>query len=782
MPDGFVLDCYSDPSRGEMVVWLKTASGAVRLAEPFTPVVYARSRSTAALRDLADALTLVRGVGATDVTEALCGLEDEPSSVLRIPVTDHRMVLRVAQMVDTRGDYRDFEVFDADLRMSHRYFLAKGLWPLAKVRAWVAGRYRLLEDSKWATGYERPPLALLGVGAETATARGELPTDGSRVARAWVEEPGGERAMFESSDEERVLQALFEEVQRRDPDVVLTNGGDTFFLPHLHARAAALGMEFYLGRERDPAKPRKAGKGYFSYGKIKYQAPAYALHGRVHVDATTSFFWSEAGLHGLVDLARVSSVPMQDIARLGAGTALTAIQIDLGASQGRLIPWKKNVPEAFKTARGLLLADRGGYIFEPRVGLHEDVEELDFASMYPNLMVNHNISPETVCCPCCRPDELPERHVTPQVGTWTCARRRGFIPTYIEPIIARREHHKRMRKLEPDARARHQEICDVYKWLLVTSFGYQGYKNAKFGRIECHEAISAWGRETLLSASEIARDHGFEFVHGIVDSLWIKRLVRGADALALGEAVSRELGIRFEHQGRYKWIVFLPTRAHPAAHGAPAIGALNRYYGCFDAPPDKPSRSQAGQPIDYLAGGALKVRGVELRQHSTPRVLREIQETYLRVVARADDAAGFLALLPAAVEATRPVLSRILDGACPPEDLVLTNAVSKEADGYSAVTLASAALRQLASRGVHVAAGDLVRYVVTDAASRDPERKVVEARLMRGDEAYDREAYARLALRAVASLTLPFGLDEEALARRLLEGGQTTLDRYRGAA
>lgn len=778
MPDGFVLDCYSDPLRGEMVVWLKTEEGAVRLAERFTPVVHARSRSPAALADLAEALALVRGVGRCERVEALCGLEDEPSPVLRIPVTDHRMVLRVAQMVDARGDYRDFEVFDADLRMSHRYFLAKGLWPLAQVRAWTAGRYRLLEASKWATDYEAPPLSLLEVGAQTATPRGELPTAGSRFARAWVGEPGGERVVVESADEERVLRGLFEEVQRRDPDVVLTQGGDTFLLPHLQARAAALGVPFYLGREPDPAKPRKAAKSYFSYGKIKYQAAAYALHGRIHVDKATSFFWSQAGMHGLVDLARLSNVPLQDIARLGAGTALTAIQIDLAASQGRLVPWKKNVPEAFKTARELLLADRGGYIFEPRVGLHENVDELDFASMYPNLMVNHNISPETINCACCSPEALPFWNVTPQVGTWTCARRRGFIPTYLEPVVARREHFKRMRKVDPAGRARYQEICDVYKWLLVTSFGYQGYKNAKFGRIECHEAISAWGRETLLSANEIARDHGFEFVHGIVDSLWIRRLVPGADPLALGDAVSRELGIRFEHQGRYKWIVFLPTRSHPAVGDVTAVGALNRYYGCFETPPDKPSRSQPSQPVDYLAGGAMKVRGVEMRQHSSPRVLQEAQERFLQVVARADDAAGFLALLPEAVEATRPVLARVLGGACRLEELVFTNTVSKDADGYSVVTCAGAAAKQLAKRGMRVAPGDSVRYVVTDAASRDPERKVVETRILRGDEAYDRDEYARAVLRAVASLTLPFGLDEEALARRFLHGGQTRIERF----
>jgi DNA polymerase elongation subunit (family B) len=34
----------------------------------------------------------------------------------------------------------------------------------------------------------------------------------------------------------------------------------------------------------------------------------------------------------------------------------------------------------------LLAADRGGLIFEPEIGVHENVAEFDFVSLYPNIM------------------------------------------------------------------------------------------------------------------------------------------------------------------------------------------------------------------------------------------------------------------------------------------------------------------------------------------------------------------------------------------------------------
>ena len=59
------------------------------------------------------------------------------------------------------------------------------------------------------------------------------------------------------------------------------------------------------------------------------------------------------------------------------------------------------------------------------------------------------------------------------------------------------------------------------KWLLVCCFGYTGYKNARFGKIEAHEAINAVARETLLVAKEIAETDGFELIHALVDSLYV---------------------------------------------------------------------------------------------------------------------------------------------------------------------------------------------------------------------------------------------------------------------
>src|SRR5437879_13715460 len=95
------------------------------------------------------------------------------------------------------------------------------------------------------------------------------------------------------------------------------------------------------------------------------------------------------------------------------------MQTNLAYQDGCLVVWKKNRPEDFKDAENLLRGDRGGFTFEPEVGVHEGLYELDFSSLYPSIMVKYNISAETLDCACCPADGLP----VPELRYHLCTRR-----------------------------------------------------------------------------------------------------------------------------------------------------------------------------------------------------------------------------------------------------------------------------------------------------------------------------------------------------------------------
>ena len=104
----------------------------------------------------------------------------------------------------------------------------------------------------------------------------------------------------------------------------------------------------------------------------------------------------------------------------------------------------------------MLVGDRGGFVFEPRVGAHDHIGEVDFSSMYLVLMAKNNISAETVLCKCC-PDS-PRR--IPELNYPICTRRKGIVPKTLELVVSKRLFYKRMK-----TEAETVELREIYDTL-----------------------------------------------------------------------------------------------------------------------------------------------------------------------------------------------------------------------------------------------------------------------------------------------------------------------------
>jgi DNA polymerase elongation subunit (family B) len=66
--------------------------------------------------------------------------------------------------------------------------------------------------------------------------------------------------------------------------------------------------------------------------------------------------------------------------------------------RGFVIPSRGSNNEHIRTLEQIVSGDKGGMIISPQIGLHDDVLALDYDSEYANLIVNHNLSYETVGC------------------------------------------------------------------------------------------------------------------------------------------------------------------------------------------------------------------------------------------------------------------------------------------------------------------------------------------------------------------------------------------------
>lgn len=447
-----------------------------------------------------------------------------------------------------------------------------------------------------------------------------------------------------------VTEDLFGQIQAIDPDVILMSHADTWLVKLRNfSRDAGLVMPFSRsGRYR-----QMNSRSYWSYGRVEHKEAALIPDGRVLIDTDQSFVYREGGLPGVFMASRLSGLPPNLSSRFTPGTLISSYETYEAVKRGIVVPFRKSDVEISRKYDCLRAADRGGMMFQPVPGIYENVDELDFTSMYPSIIVKYNLSPETL--------EHQEQE--------------GFLPLVLAPVVNLRRETKYKKTTDP----RYAGIDAMLKWMLVTCFGYTGYKNARFGRIEVHEAITARSRENLLQTKDLAESMGFTVLHGIVDCLW----VQGTPIELLQEKTGKATGLSVDAE-HFDWIVFLPLND--------GSGAYNRYYG-------------------RRADGSMKVRGIAARRHDAPDYIRSMQQEMLEAMRSARTTGELQSIRSAVSRIYRKALQNLPHA--DPKTLVLSRRISRTT--YTRRCLEGAAVLAYREDGLEIAPGMMVRYIVRDA-------------------------------------------------------------------
>jgi DNA polymerase elongation subunit (family B) len=714
-----------------MTVWIKTRNGGcVKVIDAWRPFFYVSAPSERDLHRLTRHLS-DQPVSYEYAHKILSLDSSESSRVLKVTVSDAADLRLLAGRIWRLGGYSRYRLWNVDIPPVQMYFYDRGLFPLAYVEARVGKEvtWRIM-DSAERMEYQIPPLS---------TAYLKVKVEGNPAVRGFedpigeirLEFPGDETVIIDSPGEDGKIISLVRIIREKDPDIIVTENGDSFLFTYLARRALKRGVlqELILGREKVPLSvQQRAGNTYFSYGRVYYRPAPQRLLGRLHIDAENSCLYGGYGLEGLIEIARTCRIPLHEASRASIGTCMSSAQLHQAVKDGFLVPWKKSEPENFKTAMDLLIADRGGFYFEPKIGIHDNVGEIDFSSMYPMLMMKKNISPETIACRCCR----DSRNRVPELGYNICERRVGIVPKVLRLMLRKRFYYKAMReKAEtPEERRMYDRRQAAYKIILCTCFGYLGYRNARFGKVDAHIAACAFARKTLLETARLAEGRGFEIVHGIVDSLYLKKEASDGDFIDLYREIATRTGLPISYEGRYRWIVFLSSKVHLG------VPVLNRFYGVFQ-------------------DGKLKVRGIEMRRRDSPKIVKRFQGEVLRELARAKNSREFFNRLPVAFKLFRRYAERIMNWEVNLEDLIISKQLSKDPDDYVNCAHQVIAARQLRAHGIEITAGQTVRYIILDADNRRPERRVKAAQLADGDR-YDRVEYVKMLKESLRNILAPF--------------------------
>jgi DNA polymerase II len=477
------------------------------------------------------------------------------------------------------------------------------------------------------------------------------------------------------------LIGLKADLGRLDPDLILTDYGDTWLFPQIAAWSKEAGIELNPNRDANRQVLTRKADSYFAYGQVTYRGAQSHLFGRWHIDRKNAMSFGEYGLEGAMEQARVTGIGVQEMARKSPGAGITAMQMLTALRNGIMVPVQKQQVEGGKTLAELIRADHGGLIYQPLIGLHGNVAQIDFSSMYPAIMVKHNISPETVgrvAEGVSRPDgqeDVPE----------------GLVPKTLRPLLEKRLMLKNiLSDLDPrDCRVETLKArTAALKWLLVVCFGYLGYKNARFGKIESHEAVTAMSRELMLQAKEAAEDMGFTVLHMYVDCLFVQQegFRSPPDFTPLMNAIEERTGIPIALEGLFKWVAFLASKRDAR------VPVPNQYFGAYQ-------------------DGTLKYRGIELRRRDTTTWVRKIQLTALEILACANAPQEFANRVPDVMTFVERAKRELRAGCVSLDELIVRQRLSRAPDGYRSPSPAARAALQLQAQGRQLAAGQSVEFL-----------------------------------------------------------------------
>lgn len=594
-------------------------------------------------------------------------------------------------------------------------------------------KFRILSfDTEWVEEEKESKLIMLSLATN----------DGCKkvlTSQYWEKKPSYVEVV---KDERGIIERFMEIVKEKDPDFVAGYNSDGFDFPMLKDRAAKLKVSLKVGRDNVPIFVVRRGR--ISSAKSK---------GRVHIDlydfishilassmrsevltldevaqqllgmgkkqmkykdmveiwskkeqlerlAEYNMWDSELTLklaeHILPQVFALSKLTGQlpfDTARYTYSQLVEGFFMKKAFVDGVVIPNRPKTEEIEKRREGPTY--KGAVVIEPKKGIHSDILVFDFRSLYPTIIVTHNIDPWTFnFMPCKKRQQVPE-------SKWYfCADSKGFMPRHLQELIERRKEVKtEMKKLKDNSEEFKLLDNEQYalKILANATYGYMAYFGAKWYRKECGSAAAAWGRHYITSVIDEGKKFGFEIVYGDTDSLMVMypEKLPQSKLRAIGERFVKIVNdklpgiIELEFRDLYEGGIFV-------ARHEEEMGAKKRY-----------------ALIDYK--GNLEIRGFETVRRDWCELSKKIQRDILTTILRERNPQK-------AVKMVREVVERLKAGKVQLEDLIIYEQITRPLSAYKVIGPHVKAAQKAVARGRPVGEGMVIGFVITKGSGSISDR------------------------------------------------------------
>ena len=396
--------------------------------------------------------------------------------------------------------------------------------------------------------------------------------------------------------EKEMIESFIRTVKENNIDIIIGYNSDVFDFPYLKDRAKIWGLDLDLGVDGSSIKFIRRGfnnaatfKGllhvdlylvmrrYMSLDRYTLERVYFEFFGEEKIDVPGDRiyeFWDNGGreLKNLfkyslddvvstlkiaqetlplnLELTRIVGQPFVDVTRMATGQQAEWYLVRKAYEVDEVVPNKPNMTMKNIKERG---SNSGGYVKEPEIGLHENLVQFDFKSLYPTLIISKNISPDVLVKDNTsynakfedfedyetgydeidnqREEELSSQidndedyYISPEHFFKFKKEPQGFIPSALEDILNERFAVKNRMKATDDPVLK--KSLDVQqqalKRLANTMYGVYGFLRFRWYSFECAQSITAWGRQHIKKAMKEAEAYGFKAIYADTDGFYAK--------------------------------------------------------------------------------------------------------------------------------------------------------------------------------------------------------------------------------------------------------------------
>jgi DNA polymerase I/DNA polymerase-2 len=637
----------------------------------------------------------------------------------------------------------------------------------------------LAMDTEWVELEDKEKLIMISLASENM-----------RKVLALSEWQGKQDFVESYASEERLIKRFLEIVKQEKPDIIVTYNGDGFDFSKLRERSKQLKIKFCFGIDEKELEFVRRGRSsaarcfgvvhideYTFIDKIlsaslksevlsldevateligegkkdlEYKQMVEFWRERKELnkiaeysmwDAHLTYLLSQILLPQIFSISRLTGEIPFDASRYSYSQLVEAYLMRKAVEDNVLIPNSPKTEE--KESRLKELPYKGAIVVEPKKGIHENIAVLDFRSLYPTIIVSHNISPELLNC---NHEECKNKNTAPETENHFCLQKVGFIPKHLKFLIdRRRELKEKMKKVSKESPEYKILDNEQYATKIISNamYGYFGFAGARWYKKECGEATAAWGRFYIKKIMQMAQEEGLEIIYGDTDSIFVKK-----DGLSLKEIeeeakkfvekVNKELPgiIELEFRGVYLRGIFV-TREKGES------GAKKRY-ALLDTE------------------GNLEVRGFETVRRDWCKLAKETQRKVLEIILKEKNPEG-------AINFVNETIKRLKEGKVEIDDLTIYEQITKPLSQYEQIGPHVKAAMKARERGKPIAEGSIIAFVITKGSGSISDRAMPAEFVTKED--YDANYYIEhQILPAAVRVLKALGYKEEDILRTKTPG------------